>query len=248
MHFTAISYHDCQNRLENHKNTCQATAPQTQKPPFRMISRVQMRLFFFYPPRIIAPKNEIFPSNFHYWFFFVLVLSFHVRGNTADSRKPSDRIVNRKAKRKGTSNLWCYRLLFISHSHEYSVNNRTSNDKTNYSITNSSSTNPWTSLVINSFKSITRQKGQKKGKMSKTNGHAEDSHAEDKLIEVPQYSLIKLRNMFKANWPTHITAYYLIENYMEWLEKVNNIKNLKIFSLNGEWRKDGTFVIIVSAF
>lgn len=82
--------------------------------------------------------------------------------------------------------------------------------------------------------------------MSKMNGHAEDSHAEDKLIEVPQYSLIKFRNMFKANWPSHITAYYLIENYMEWLEKVNNIKNLKIYSLNGEWRKDGTFVIIVS--
>jgi hypothetical protein len=82
--------------------------------------------------------------------------------------------------------------------------------------------------------------------MSKTNGHADATHAEDKLIEVPQYSLIKFRNMFKANWPTHITAYYLIENYMEWLEKVNNIKNLKIYSLNGEWRKDGTFVIIVS--
>lgn len=82
--------------------------------------------------------------------------------------------------------------------------------------------------------------------MSKTNGHADDTHAEDKLIEVPQYSLIKFRNMFKANWPAHITAYYLIENYMEWLEKVNNIKNLKIFSLNGEWRKDGTFVIVVS--
>lgn len=84
--------------------------------------------------------------------------------------------------------------------------------------------------------------------MSKTtNGHhAEDSHAEDKLVEVPQYSLIKFRNMFKANWPAHITAYYLIENYMEWLEKVNNIKNLKIYSLNGEWRKDGTFIIIVS--
>jgi hypothetical protein len=77
--------------------------------------------------------------------------------------------------------------------------------------------------------------------------HADDSHhAEDKLVEVPQYSLIKFRNMFKANWPKHITAYYLIENYMEWLEKVNNIKNLKIYSLNGDWRKDGTFVIIVS--
>lgn len=42
--------------------------------------------------------------------------------------------------------------------------------------------------------------------MSKTNGHAEDTHAEDKLIEVPQYSLIKFRNMFKANWPMHITV------------------------------------------
>lgn len=77
------------------------------------------------------------------------------------------------------------------------------------------------------------------------NGHAEEA---DKLVEIPQYSLIKLRNMYKANWPKNITAYYLIENYMEWLEKVNNMKNLKIYSLNGEWRKDGTFVIIVSIF
>lgn len=84
--------------------------------------------------------------------------------------------------------------------------------------------------------------------MSKTNGIAEDSHAGDKLVEVPQYSLIKFRNMFKTNWPSHIIAYYLIENYMEWLEKVNNIKNLKVYSLNGEWRKDGTFVIVVSIF
>lgn len=77
------------------------------------------------------------------------------------------------------------------------------------------------------------------------NGHAEEA---DKLVEIPQYSLIKLRNMFKANWPKNITAYYLLENYMEWLEKVNNMKNLKIYSLNGDWRKDGTFVIIVSIF
>lgn len=80
------------------------------------------------------------------------------------------------------------------------------------------------------------------------NGHQEEVVESDKLVEVPQYSLIKLRNMFKENWPKHITAYYLIENYMEWLEKVNNIKNLKIYSLNGEWRKDGTFVIVVSIF
>lgn len=79
--------------------------------------------------------------------------------------------------------------------------------------------------------------------MSRMNGHHHEE-VEDKLVEIPQYSLIKLRNMFKANWPKNITAYYLIENYMEWLEKVNNIKNLKIYCLNGEWRKDGTFVII----
>lgn len=79
------------------------------------------------------------------------------------------------------------------------------------------------------------------------NGQTEDVES-DKLVEIPQYSLIKLRNMYKVNWPKNITAYYLIENYMEWLEKVNNMKNLHIYSLNGEWRKDGTFVIIVSSW
>ena len=82
--------------------------------------------------------------------------------------------------------------------------------------------------------------------MAKINGHVEDTYADDKLIEVPHYSLIKLRNMFKTNWPKHCVAYYMLENYMDWLEKVNNIKNLKIMCLNGEWRNDGTFVILVS--
>lgn len=83
--------------------------------------------------------------------------------------------------------------------------------------------------------------------MSRMNGqHHEESTESDKLVEIPQYSLIKLRNLYKADWPMHIVAYYLVENYMDWLEKVNNIKNLKIYCLNGEWRKDGTFVIVVS--
>lgn len=57
----------------------------------------------------------------------------------------------------------------------------------------------------------------------------------DHLVEVPQYSLIKLRNMFKQNWPKHCVAFSLIDNYMVWLEKVSNIKNLKIYCLNGEF-------------
>jgi hypothetical protein len=81
---------------------------------------------------------------------------------------------------------------------------------------------------------------------TKMNGFVSGApQVEDKLVEIPQYSLIKLRNVFKQEWPLHITAYYLIDNYMTWLERVNNIKNLKIYSLNGDWRKDGTFVIIV---
>jgi hypothetical protein len=96
------------------------------------------------------------------------------------------------------------------------------------------------------------KKEKNKDTMSRMNEHQQPQpthdEAEDKLVEVPQYSLIKLRNMFKVSWPKHIIAYSLLENYMEWLEKVNNIKNLKILCLNGEWRKDGTFVIIVSDF
>ena len=42
--------------------------------------------------------------------------------------------------------------------------------------------------------------------MSKTNGNADETHVGDKLIKVPQYSLVKFRNMFKANWPMHITG------------------------------------------
>lgn len=70
--------------------------------------------------------------------------------------------------------------------------------------------------------------------MAKLNGYIADNTA-DHLVEVPQYSLIKLRNLFKKDWPKHCVAFSLIDNYMVWLEKVNNIKNLKIYCLNGEW-------------
>ena len=80
--------------------------------------------------------------------------------------------------------------------------------------------------------------------MAQINGAIADEHIDDKLIEVPQYSLIKLRNLFKVNWPKHCVAYFIIENYLEWLEKLSNIKNLKIYCLNGDWRSDGTFVIM----
>lgn len=49
----------------------------------------------------------------------------------------------------------------------------------------------WNTQLVST---INRQQNLKKHvKMSKTNGHADGTHEEDKLVEVPQYSLIKFR-------------------------------------------------------
>ena len=68
----------------------------------------------------------------------------------------------------------------------------------------------------------------------------------DKLVEVSQMEWIELRDMFLINWPENHVAYHTIDNFVQWFRKESDIKNLKIYSLNGSWRSDGTYVIVVS--
>lgn len=69
---------------------------------------------------------------------------------------------------------------------------------------------------------------------------------QDKICEVPPTQWVELRDMFASDWPRNIYAYNLLENYLEWRERDPKIKNLKIYSLNGDW-SDGTFVVVVSS-
>lgn len=66
----------------------------------------------------------------------------------------------------------------------------------------------------------------------------------DEIFEIPCDELPSLRDLFLQNWPENMIGYYTIDNYIRWLTNDPNIRNLKIYSLNNDFR-DGTFVVIV---
>lgn len=68
----------------------------------------------------------------------------------------------------------------------------------------------------------------------------------DKLVEISPSEWIELRDLYRLNWPDNHVAWHTINNYLNWFRMEPNIKHLKIFSLNGTWRSDGTYVIVVS--
>lgn len=67
----------------------------------------------------------------------------------------------------------------------------------------------------------------------------------NELVEIERSELPLLRDLFLLNWPEHMIGYYTVDNFIRWYEKDSQIKNLVIYSLNGDW-SDGTFVAIVS--
>jgi hypothetical protein len=70
--------------------------------------------------------------------------------------------------------------------------------------------------------------------------------SENSLVEIPINSLPILRDKFKVEWPSHIIAYSVIDNLIS--RFTNNPKSkeiVKVFSLNGDWESDGTFVAVM---
>lgn len=67
----------------------------------------------------------------------------------------------------------------------------------------------------------------------------------DKLVEIPLEGLIVLCEMYKRNWPEQEIGFYILTNFIKWLEKKLFLENFHAYSLNGDW-SDGTFVIVVS--
>lgn len=66
----------------------------------------------------------------------------------------------------------------------------------------------------------------------------------DSLIEINRSDLSQLRDLYLVDWPENILGYYTVDNFIRWFEKESTIKNLIVYSLNGDWT-DGTFVAIV---
>lgn len=71
------------------------------------------------------------------------------------------------------------------------------------------------------------------------------SQDHDRLVEIPCDNWVELREMYNRDWPNHIVNYYTIDTYIRWKEQCDTIANLHFYSLNGEWRRDGTVLIVV---
>lgn len=67
------------------------------------------------------------------------------------------------------------------------------------------------------------------------------------LLEIPAGDWPALRDLFAPNWPEHILGYSIVRNFIEWREKNagEDIRNLKLYSLDGDWQSDGTFLVVV---
>ncbi|ETN64906.1 hypothetical protein AND_003338 [Anopheles darlingi] len=68
----------------------------------------------------------------------------------------------------------------------------------------------------------------------------------DLLTIIPANDWAQLRDLYLKNWPEHHVAYATIDNYLRWYEKDPAIKNLTIYCLNGSWREDGTYLVVVT--
>lgn len=68
----------------------------------------------------------------------------------------------------------------------------------------------------------------------------------DELIEISSSEWTTLRDMYLRDWPMHIVGYYTLDNYVRWNQIQSTIKQLHIYSLNGDWQQDGTFVVVVN--
>uniref|UniRef100_A0A182WFH1 Uncharacterized protein n=1 Tax=Anopheles minimus TaxID=112268 RepID=A0A182WFH1_9DIPT len=64
----------------------------------------------------------------------------------------------------------------------------------------------------------------------------------DQLVEIPREDWSALRNLFQRDWPKHEFAYYLLGNYLNWMEH-QETKDVTCYSLNDNWRKNETFVL-----
>lgn len=66
-----------------------------------------------------------------------------------------------------------------------------------------------------------------------------------KLVEIPREEWNNLRDLYKVDWPRNLVGFYTVDNFMKWTGKDPSIKNLKAFSLDGDYT-DGTFLFVVS--
>ncbi|EDW03369.1 uncharacterized protein LOC6562000 [Drosophila grimshawi] len=53
-----------------------------------------------------------------------------------------------------------------------------------------------------------------------------------------------LRELYEQEWPKHCVGHFWLDNYVHWLAKEPQLKHLKFYTLNGDWRRDGLFILV----
>ncbi|EDW64937.1 uncharacterized protein [Drosophila virilis] len=56
--------------------------------------------------------------------------------------------------------------------------------------------------------------------------------------------LRELQELHLADWPKHCVAYFWLDNYLRWLETDPLTKYLTFYTLDGDWRRDGLFILV----
>ncbi|KAH8271094.1 hypothetical protein KR018_007810 [Drosophila ironensis] len=66
---------------------------------------------------------------------------------------------------------------------------------------------------------------------------------EDSLIEIPRSEWTNLRDLY-AHRDTDPQGHPCLNNFIKWVQQAPEL-DVKILSLNGDWQKDGTFLIVL---
>ncbi len=62
------------------------------------------------------------------------------------------------------------------------------------------------------------------------------------MVEISVDEAGKLMEMYRKDWPKSINGYHALDTF---IQGRNQGANIKVFSLNGKWEEDGTFIITV---
>lgn len=69
----------------------------------------------------------------------------------------------------------------------------------------------------------------------------------DSLVEIPSQYWPILRDLFKVQWPLHAYAFTTLHIFIDRINKFPDSRDvIKVYSLNGDWKQNGTFIIVVS--
>lgn len=79
--------------------------------------------------------------------------------------------------------------------------------------------------------------------MSESNGNT----INNQLVKVNHADWPALRDLYQSDWPEHFLGFSTVDTFIRWTEQQPDIKNLAIYSLNGNWA-DGTFVCVVNIY